>query len=138
MLVFFIFMMAVLLPALTQFGSPLYVKNINGTYQNVSRGFNQTIFNPIQKVSFNGTTGFNAQILQFTGVSFIFDGIATVMTAVTYMPAMFNLIIGETLFALGLPLPLAQLMAGIGTSFMFLSLILVGISAWMKYDIRNG
>jgi hypothetical protein len=82
--------------------------------------------------------GFFAPILQFTGLSFVFGAIGDVILIMQQLGAVTGLLF-QTLFGF-LPnvvaISIASVIKLIG-AFIYLRVIMIGVSAWMKFDLLN-
>lgn len=133
-------MLALLSPAIFQYGSPQFASKLNFTQANATGQINQNFFQPLNQTSFGGsnhTGGFFANIQVFNGLAFVFSGIGSVMLAILNLPRIMILILGTSLTVLDVPTATASFMIGLFFEMILTVLILIGISAWMKFDLRS-
>lgn len=142
-----ILVMTALMTALYPFiASPLTTAEANVLNQsayNESQTFNMSVYSPINsslfhKTNGNYTGGFFAQVTLFTGLAFVIDNIGYIMLAILNIPSMFITYMSLSMASLPLALAPQHLLQTLVYEFIGFILLILGISAWMKYNMKEG
>ena len=108
-----------------------------GTFQQI---FQQSFGSTLQNGTATNNTGvgFFSGITVFSGLAFVFSTIGFVLEALLNVPRGMLILLNTALSSMGIPIAEAAPLSFIFYAFVSLSFVLVGISSWMKYDLRNG
>lgn len=121
-------------PAFMDFTTSSFASNFNNSIYKINSSVKTNFYNPISTAAFSNSSGFNAQILSFTGLAFVFYGISTVISSLMNVPTLISMVFSTALSTLSIPLIVGAVIAGLFTLFIFTFIIFRGIGWWMKYD----
>lgn len=127
-----------LAPGIYYYDSPAVANSLNFTATNATHNFNSTFFQPLNSTAFGGsnhTSGFFAQVTVFTGLAFVFSQFGSVMLAILNAPRILVYLIATPLSLVGFPIAVISILISLFFSLMLTVIILIGISAWMKFDL---
>lgn len=133
--------MLLLSPAFFSYDSPSVANSLNVTAFNSSNSLHSFVFTQVNSTAYGGsnhTSGFFAQVTVFSGLAFVFSGIGYIMQALSNMPYIILYLISTPLSILGFPLSSISIIVGMFIELILFIITIVGVSAWMKYDLRNG
>ena len=136
-------LMTAIYPMLASPLPPAAANALNQTAYNESQTFNISVYRPTNSTLFhkqngNYTGGFFAQVTIFTGLAFVIDGIGNVMLAILNIPGMFATYMGVGFGALPLALASQAMLQALVYEFIGFTLLILGVSAWMKYRLADG
>jgi hypothetical protein len=126
--------------AITYYDSPQVATALNATAMNGTHSLNSFVFTQLNSTAFGGTnhtSGFFAQVTVFSGLAFVFSGFGFVMQILLNMPVLMIYLIALPVALLGFPIGVATLLMSIFVGLLTFILIIEGISAWMKYQLRG-
>ncbi len=128
----------------TTFIGKLSVNQTTGTVQTSDGVFQQVMQQSYGSSLQNGTvknstgTGFFAGIEQFTGLAFVFPTIGYIGEALLQTPRGLMVLLSIAMSSTGVNPTLSFEMSFMFYTMLALSLTLVLISSWQKYDLRSG
>ena len=136
-------MVAVILllsPGIFYYDSPSVAAQLNATGYGGATGFTSNIFTPLNSTAFGGTnhtSGFYAQVTVFTGLAFVFDQFGNVMLTLLNLPRIMIYLIATPMTILGFPIAATSILISLLFGLLMFILVIEGISAWQKYQIRG-
>jgi hypothetical protein len=110
----------------------------------------QGLFSTVMQQSFGTTaangqlpsnstgTGFFAGITIFSGLAFVFSTIGYIMFAIINVPRGMEILMNVALNSLGFSIYDSTLITSLIFGFVTFSVVMIGISSWMKYDLLRG
>jgi hypothetical protein len=133
-------MILLLSPAIFYYDSPQVAAQLNATGWGAASGFTSNIFTPLNSTAFGGTnhtSGFFAQVTVFTGLAFVFDQFGNIMLTLLNLPKIMIYLISTPLSILGFPIATTSVLVSLFFGLLMFILVIEGISAWQKYQIRG-
>lgn len=114
------------------FTSPAYANKMNSTATYINGTMYKDVWQPTQAIAYNKTNGFNAQILSFTGLAFVFSGIGTVMNQMLNVPGVVVTSLSTSVTVMGLSNLAIVLAIPMAITFLGIFITMMGILTWMK------
>lgn len=123
--------------------NPAAAKALNLTARNITYLITGTSANPTNKNKTYSVGSFNSNVTVVSAFAFILQGIGATMITIVQLPILDSMSLNALLEGINniFPgVPMGFLLAGVKLLYiyMFINLLLVGVSLIQKYDARNG
>jgi len=133
----------ILIPAIFFFDSPSVANQLNVSAFNISNSLKNYIFLPTNNTAYGhsaNASGFFAPITVtgFSALAFIFSGFGFIMSAIANLPGIMLFLITTPLSLIGIPINAIEVIVALIIEFILFIITIIGISAWMKYSLREG
>lgn len=127
-----VIILVALTPALGFFTAPAYAHNMSNQALYVNQSLKTNIWNPIFNASLTSNNGFYANFFSFSGLAFVFSSIGAIVNAFLNVPSLIVYSISSSLTVIGLPSAIAGMAVGMLLTFLFLTVVVLGILTYMK------
>jgi hypothetical protein len=125
-------------PAMFQNAPKSISSQWNNTANYTNSSLSNYVFKPIHTIAV-GTpgAGLNSNVTVFTGVAFVMNGFGSLIKTMLNLPTIFAYMISTTLTVIGIPVISTNVVAGIAGAFIDFILIILGISIYMKFNVKE-
>lgn len=123
------------------YDSPQVATQLNATAFVAGGAYSSNVFNPINNTAFGGanhTSGLFANVNVFTGAAFVFGAIGQVGLSLLNAPRTIIYLIATPLGILGWPISSIALLLSLFAGLLIFIVVIVLISSWQKYNLREG